>query len=152
MESLLSQVEHWHWWILSVLLIILEILVPAVFFLWLGIAAGLVGGLLLLFPEMGWKAQVLWFSGLAVASIGVWHGYLKKNPTSTDQPTLNRRGSQYIGRVFTLDEPIENGVGRIRVDDTGWKVSGPDLSSGAKVRVTGTKGTLLLVEAVSPTA
>ena len=150
MGLLPDQLAHTHWWILGVALVILEVLLPAFFFLWLGFAAGVVGVLVWLFPEMGWKAQVLWFSAVSVASVGLWHGFLKKHPTVTDQPTLNRRGSQYIGRTFTLTDPIVNGRGRIRVDDTGWQVAGAaDLPAGGQVRVTGVQGTLLLVEAAS---
>lgn len=141
--------DHWHWWIVAVVLIILEVISPAFFFLWLGIAAGLVGGLVLLFPALGWKTQWLFFSGFSVVSLGVWHFMLKHRPTTTDRPTLNRRGTHYVGRIFALSDPIENGMGRIRVDDSTWKVSGPNAPLGSKVRVIGVDGTLLFVELVS---
>lgn len=149
-EVWLGQLQHWHWWVLGVVLLILEVTAPAVFFLWMGAAAGLVGLLLLLFPEMGWQAQVVWFSVLSVGSIGLWHGFLKQRPTFTDQPRLNRRGSNYIGRIFTLDEPIVNGVGRLRVDDTMWKVGGPDTPAGDRVKVTGVDGVVLQVVPTGP--
>ena len=53
----------------------------------------------------------------------------------TDQPLLNRRGAQLIGRIATLAEPIKDGRGRIRIGDTLWRVSGPDLPAGTRVRV-----------------
>ncbi|HHO67888.1 MAG TPA: NfeD family protein, partial [Gammaproteobacteria bacterium] len=64
----------------------------------------------------------------------------------TDQPTLNRRGEQYIGRVFTLETPLVNGMGKIRIDDTTWKIEGPDCEPGTRIRVTGVDGTILKVE------
>jgi len=142
----LQEASYWHWWVLGVLLIILEILSPAIFFLWMGISAGVVGLLVLLIPAMGWETQILLFATFSVASIVVWRHYLKLHPIQSDQPQLNRRGEQYVGRRFTLDEPIVNGQGKIRVDDTTWKITGADCQAGTKVKVTGVSGVLLEVE------
>jgi membrane protein implicated in regulation of membrane protease activity len=51
-----------------------------------------------------------------------------------------------IGREFVLDEPIQSGRGRVRVADSVWLVTGPDLASGARVRVTDFQGAVLVVE------
>jgi membrane protein implicated in regulation of membrane protease activity len=59
---------------------------------------------------------------------------------------LNQRGLQYVGQVFDLVEPIENGVGKVRIGDGVWKVSGPALASGTTVRVTGVDGAVLTVQ------
>jgi len=142
----LQEASYWHWWVLGVLLIILEILSPAIFFLWMGISAGVVGLLVLLMPTMGWETQILLFAAFSVASIVIWRHYLKLHPIQSDQPQLNRRGEQYVGRRFTLDEPIVNGQGKIRVDDTTWKITGNDCPEGTHVHVTGVAGVILEVE------
>ena len=142
----LEGITYWHWWVLGIAFVILEIFSPAAFFLWMGIAAGVVGLLLLALPDLSWEWQILAFALLSVAAIALGRSYLKRNPIKTDQPTLNRRGEQYIGRQFTLDEPIVNGVGKLRVDDTSWKINGPECEAGTKVRVTGVDGVVLLVE------
>ena len=72
MIPLLGPVEYWHWWALGGALAIVEALVPGFVFLWLGIAAGLVGCLLWLWPGIGADFQVLAFAGLAVASVLGW--------------------------------------------------------------------------------
>jgi len=144
--SWLGEVNHWHWWVLGIAFVILEVFSPAAFFLWLGIAAGLVGLLLLAVPELAWVWQVLAFALFSVASVMLGRSYLKRHPIKTDQPTLNRRGEQYIGREFTLEAPIVNGNGKIRVDDTSWKIRGLDCVAGSQVRVTGVDGVVLLVE------
>ncbi len=149
MAELFASINHYHWWIVGVVMIILEVMAPTFFFIWMGFAAGVVGLLLLFFPDLGWKTQLLAFSTLAVVSIFASREYLKKKPIATDRPTLNKRGSQYIDRIFTLTEPIVDGVGRIQVDDSSWKISGDDLAAGQKVRVTDVEGTALIVEAVS---
>ena len=142
----MESITYWHWWILAAALIILEVFAPGAFFLWLGIAAGVVGGVIYLSPSLAWEYQVLTFSVLSVASIVVWRKYFRTTPQETDEPALNRRGEQYIGRVFTLAEPIVNSMGKIRVDDTTWKIRGEDCPVGTRVEVTGVDGTILEVE------
>ncbi|MEN8169429.1 MAG: NfeD family protein [Pseudomonadota bacterium] len=149
MAALFSHIDHWHWWILAVALLVLEAFAPGTFFMWMGISAVVVGLLVLIAPGMGWEYQVFAFAVLSVASIVAWRLYFGKHPVTTDQPTLNRRGEQYVGRTFTLDEPIENGNGKIRVDDTTWKINGNDCDSGSKVKVVGVDGVILTVEVVS---
>jgi membrane protein implicated in regulation of membrane protease activity len=144
--ELFSELNYWHWLVLGVGLIILEVLSQTIFLLLIGISAVVVGLLVLILPSVPWELQVVLFAALSVASIGVWQHYLKKYPTESDQPQLNRRGEQYVGRVFTLDEPIVNGQGKIKVDDSTWKITGDDCSEGTKVQVTGVDGVVLEVK------
>jgi membrane protein implicated in regulation of membrane protease activity len=145
---MLEQMTYWHWLILAAILIILEVFAPGAFMLWIGIAAGVVGVLLYFVPTMTWEYQFIVFSIAAVGSIIAWRSYRNKNPITTDEPTLNRRGAQYIGRTFTLDAPITNGVGKIRVDDSTWKIEGNDCPAGTKVKVVGIENTVFRVEVV----
>ncbi len=139
--------SFWYWWILGLALLILEVFAPGAFFLWMGISAGLVGLLSWLFPGLSIEWQLLIFTLVSVITVVGWRAYLRKNPVETDQPALNRRGEQYVNRIFTLDEPIVNGVGRIRVDDTTWRIQGDDTEAGSKVRVVGVDGVNLVVDA-----
>ena len=142
----LEHIVFWHWWILAGLLLILELTAPAFFFLWLGIAAAAVGLILLVFPSINLEIQLVLFAIASVVSILAWRKYQETRPVKTDQPNLNRRGHQYIGRVFSLKDPISNGVGKVTVDDSTWKVKGPDLPVGTHVRVTGVDGVIFKVE------
>jgi len=144
---MLEQLTYWHWFILAALLIILEVFAPGAFMLWIGIAAGVVGATLYFVPSMTWEYQLMLFSIAAVGSIIAWRGYGSTQPITTDEPTLNRRGAQYIGRTFTLEAPITNGIGKIRVDDSTWKIEGVDCPAGSKVKVIGIDNTVLKVEA-----
>ncbi|MBF0135674.1 MAG: NfeD family protein [Magnetococcus sp. DMHC-1] len=146
LETLLTHLQHWHWWIAAVILVIMEVTLPAFFFLWLGVAAAVTGLLALLFPELGWKGEMLCFSGLSLVSIALWHGVIRRCPTPTDLPNLNRRAAQYVGRVLTLDTPIVHGSGRVKVDDSLWKISGPDTPAHVQVKVTSLVGTTLTVQ------
>ena len=146
MENVFANIDYWHWWILAGVLLIIEVAAPSFFFLWLSIAAGITGLVLLAAPELGWEYQILLFSGLSVLSLTAFKRYQRANPVISDQPALNRRGEQYIGRTFTLAEPIKNNSGVISVDDSTWRITGTDLPSGTTVRVVGAEGTILKVE------
>ena len=138
-------VVFWHWWSLGAILLIVELLVPGMFFIWMGESAFVVGAVVWLFPAMALEHQVLLFSVLSVLSIVVFRRFLRTNPIQTDRPLLNQRAAQYVGRVFTLAEPIVNGRGKIRVDDSTWRVEGDDCPVGARVRVTDAEGVVLRV-------
>jgi membrane protein implicated in regulation of membrane protease activity len=146
MEELSFNVDYWHWWILGGVFLLLEIFISGFLFLWLAVAAAIVGAALIVFPEMGWKIQIVIFSILSVASIVFFRRYQKGHPARTDQPELNRRSRQYIGRTFTLQTPIVNGVGVLHVDDTTWRIVGEDMPSGQNIAVVDVDGVLLKVE------
>ena len=97
-------------------------------------------------PDLSWQSQLLWFAAFSIISIIAWVKIGKRVSKETDHPTLNQRGQQYLGRVFTLQEPIVNGDGKIAVDDSTWKIIGEDCVAGTKVKVTGVQGVILEVE------
>lgn len=135
----------WEWWVLGLALLVAEMLIPTGFFLiWIGVAAGLTGVLAWAVPTLAWQAQALLFGTLSLASFFLWRR-LRPALTASDRPTLNRRGESYVGRSFRLEEPLVDGVGRLRVDDSQWRVSGPDLPAGAHVRVIASDGATLKV-------
>ena len=145
---LLESIEFWYWWVAAVVFIGIEVFAPGVVFLWMGVSAALVGFLVLAVPSLDWRYQFMVFAVLSMVTALSWWGYRRRRPApESDQPALNRRGSQYIGRTFTLAEPIVNGQGKLKVDDTIWKIEGSDLTEGTQVRVVGVEGTILVVEA-----
>ena len=147
MEFMIS-LGSWNWFIIGLVLLGVEVLVPGFFFLWIGISALIIGfsTLLISWP---WQVQMLGFAVLSVASAYFgkkMFGYA--DDIASDDPHLNRRGSRLHGRTFTLTEAIEQGTGRVKVDDSVWRVTGPDTPAGMSVRVTGVDGTTLIVEPV----
>jgi len=136
----------WHWWVFGLLLLVAEMLSPTGFFLiWVGVAGVVVGAVAWVIPAMGWEMQLVLFGVLSVASFFAWR-HFRPHAAASDQPTLNRRGHSYVGRTFTLTEPIVNGVGKLHVDDSQWRIAGPDVPAGSRVRVVATEGTTLQVE------
>lgn len=140
------QPDYWHWWILALALIILETLLPGTFFLWMGLSALVLGLVAWLLPTMGWEMQLMLFAILSLVSIIGWRIWQRRHPDVSDQPALNRRAEQYIGRVFVLETPIENGFGKVRVGDSLWRVKGDEAPAGGRVRVTAVDGVVLVVK------
>ena len=138
----------WHWWVIGLVLLVVEILTPGFFFLWMAVSGFITGCLLWLVPSISLNTQLFVFSIMSIVTISVWKLYIKKHPIETDHPLLNQRGSQYIGRVFSLVEPITNGQGKIKVDDSLWKVHGEDCDINTKVKVTAVLGTVFEVEKI----
>lgn len=143
------QASDWFWWALALLLWAAEAALPGVFLLWFGIAAAGTALLHVLFPGMSTVLQWLVFSLLSlVATLAVWQ-YKRRHPVrQTDQPLLNQRAAQLVGRVYQLDTPIVNGRGRLKIGDAFWHVEGPDLEAGTRVRVLGVHDLVLHVAAV----
>jgi inner membrane protein len=138
--------NYWTWWVAAGVLVIIEMLLPGIVFLWLGIAAAVVGVIVLIVPGLDWPWQLVLFAALSVVSAFLGRSYLTRHPIQTRDAKLNRRGTQYIGRHFVLAAPIENGIGKLNIDDTTWKIQGPDLPAGARVKVTGVDNVVLTVE------
>ncbi|HUW54681.1 MAG TPA: NfeD family protein [Rhodanobacter sp.] len=142
---------HYLWWILALLLIAGEILLPGYFMLWIGLAAAVMGVLLWLAPSLGLLAQAVLFALLAVA-ICMAYARLLRPKLERSEPgneRLNRRGEQMIGQRYQLIEPIVNGRGKALVGDGQWLVSGPDLPLGSTVEVVAVEGTTLKVRAAA---
>lgn len=150
MMGFLLSLAYWHWFVLAGLLLIGEMALPSAILLWPGVAAVVIGMLTFVIP-LPWLMSVPMWAVLSIVLAFGWRAYRQKNPAPVDPTaqTLNQRGAQYIGRVFTLTEPIINGVGQVRVDDTIWKViSHDDFIAGATIKVVGVEGTSLRVEAL----
>lgn len=136
----------WHWWVLGFALLIAEILLPGTFCMWLGIAALVTGGVAWLLPGLSWPVELVVFSALSAVNVLLWFRFRNRESGGEADNGLNQRGRNYIGQVFSLAEPIQNGFGKARVEDTVWRVAGPELPLGAKVRVKSVEGATLRVE------
>jgi membrane protein implicated in regulation of membrane protease activity len=152
MFAWLAALGPWNWLILGGLLLALEIMAPGVYLLWIGIAALLTGALSFQIGDAAWwswQVQLIVFVVLAlVSTLAGRYFFGADRGGETDQPLLNRREQQLIGQVSTLEEPIRDGQGRVRLGDTLWLVRGPELPAGTRVRVVSAQDGHLKVEAV----
>lgn len=146
MLSWLASFGGWSWVVLGLVLIGGELLAPGVFLIWLGLAA-LLTGLVVGAADIGWQAAGLVFAGFSILSVLAGRLLTRRRTEEPDAATcLNDRARHLIGRVFTLEATMAGGEGRIRVDDSSWRVIGPELLAGTKVRVLRVEGATLVVE------
>jgi membrane protein implicated in regulation of membrane protease activity len=136
----------WAWIVVGVVLLALELAVPGGFLLWLGVA-GIITGLAAMFQPIDWPFQFLIFGGLSLVLIIAWMRYFKGRDQQSDRPLLNRRAEAFIGHEAVLNEPIRDGFGRLSLGDTIWRIAGPDMPAGRRVRVVSADGAVLRVEA-----
>jgi len=146
MSSMFVTLGSWNWLILGLLLMALETLAPGVFLFWLGLAALLVG-LLSFAVDLSWQMQLLLFAVFSAAAVPLWRRMAQRGKGVSPSPFLNKRADALVGRVFTLEKPIVDGSGTVRVDDTIWRVTSPDTAAGSKVKVVRADGAMLTVAA-----
>ena len=138
---------HYGWWLLALVLIGAEMLLPGYFLLWIGFAAAAIGLILVVAPGLDLAWQLVSFVALALWSSYVYWRFVRRLlDVPSDRPLLNRRAEQYVGRRYVLDTAIVNGQGKARVGDSVWLVEGPDLPAGATVEVVGVDGNTLRVK------
>lgn len=139
---------YWHWLALALVLVIAETLGAAGFLLALGMAAAVTGVVTLLLV-ISWQWQLVCFSIFCIFFAFAWWLYLKHRTSVTPPSLINRPLESMVGRTVTLIEAIDNGRGKIRLNDANWFVTGPELPAGSKVKVVAIEeGTLLVVEPV----
>jgi len=137
----------WAWIIAGLILLGLELVLPGGFLLWLGIS-GIITGLVVLFEPISWPFQWLMFGGLALVAIFLWLRWTRSRSDQSDRPFLNRRTDRFVGQEAVLEQPIVDGFGRLALGDTVWRITGPNLPAGQRVRITGSDGAVLEVVAI----
>jgi hypothetical protein len=145
MTEMFVTLGTWNWLIFGVVLMALELAAPGIFLFWLGLAALLVG-LTSFALDLSWQMQILLFALFAAAAVPLWRRLARNSAAvSLSNPFLNRRADALVGRVFTLEKPIVDGSGTVRIDDTVWRVAGPDTPAGSRVRIVQADGASLTV-------
>ena len=142
------KIVFWYWWALAAVLLVFEMMLPGVVFLFLAMGAAAAGLVLLIASDLSLEWQLVIFAVVSVVSAVGLRRTLRRLQ-HVDAPatsTLNARGEALVGQIFGLDAPILNGRGRIILGDGSWTVTGADMVKGARVRVISVSGTELKVE------
>src|SRR5262245_907595 len=105
------KIVFWHWWTLAGILLILEMTLPGVAFLFMSFGAMVVGIVLLMSPGIALEWQLLIFAVIGVATAVAARRLLPDRFTSRKAAQLNDRGGAMVGREIVLNEPIVNGHG-----------------------------------------
>ena len=142
------EIVFWYWWVFAVFMLAVELMAPGFFFLWLSLSGLIVGIELFLIPSTSVEIQLLIFSLLSLVSIFFWRRYGPSHRAESDQPLLNKRSAQYVGRVFTVFKAIENGRGKIKIGDSVWTVEGDDCPVGTRVEIVDVDGTVFFVKSL----
>ena len=140
------KIIFWYWWALAAVLLVFEMLLPGVVFLFLAIGAAAAGFGLLVVSDLSLELQLVLFAVFAVASAVGLRPTLRRLQDRTAAEKINARADALIGKTFVLDQPILAGRGRVKLGDGSWIVTGPDMVAGARVRVAAVDGTELKVE------
>lgn len=136
---------HWFWLTLGGLLLAAEMLGTNGYLLWSGISAVLVGVLVWLLP-LSWEWQGVIFALFTMASAFFWFRWLQRRERQQTPNTLNQRGNQLIGRHFTLQNGLVDGVGHVKIGDSSWRVQADsDLPAGSEVTVIAIEGITLRI-------
>ena len=134
----------WIWLVAGMALIAAETVAPGMFLLWIG-AAALATGLLTAVFDPGLAWTLLAFGGFAIVAVVMGRKVYGSRETPTDQPFLNRRADAMVGKSYTLAQPIRGGEGRLVVNDTQWRLRGPDMPAGARIVVRGVEDAVVLL-------
>jgi len=148
MIEIITSLGAWSWIILGGILLAIEVIAPGTFILWFGVSAIIVG-VISFAIDWNWQEQGVAFAILAIASFVMWWRLIRpvrRNEDASDQPFLNRRAHGFVGRVFTLEKPIVDGAGTVRIGDTIWRVTGPDCAAGSRIKIARAEGATLFVE------
>lgn len=141
---------YWHWLVLGMGLMLLEIVLTSFTALWFGSAAIVLGGLLLIFPSIPLNLQMLLWAILSSALTALWFKYLKPLARDKTMAGLSREAMiGQIGQVLSL--PHEHNRGTLRFpapvlgSDEWLFISQDTLAIGDRVRVTDISGNSLIV-------
>ena len=142
--------QYWHWLVLGMGLMLLEILLPSFTALWFGSAAIIIGALLLLFPEIPFNIQILLWAALSILLAALWFKYLKPLSTDRTMAGLSRESMiGQVGQVLTLPHDHSRGILRFPAPVLGsdeWQfICQDNLSIGDRVRVIDISGNSLIV-------
>jgi membrane protein implicated in regulation of membrane protease activity len=135
----------WLWLIGGVLLLILEVIAPGFFLVFLG-AAAIATGLFTVLFNLGAAAELALFALYAVIAVLVGRRFYANRTADSTDPLLNDRAGRLVGKVVTVVAAVDDQSGRVRVGDSEWSARGGPAAVGERVRITGVEGNCLTVE------
>ncbi|MBN8814810.1 MAG: NfeD family protein [Sphingomonas sp.] len=134
------------WLAAALVLAILEVVAPGFFMIFLALGAAITGFVMLIAPGLHLIVQALLFALFTAGAVALGRRWYHRSPSTVGPPGMNDRTANLIGRVVEVCEPIVGGEGRVKVGDGAWAAKGADMPAGARVKITGAAGSVLLVE------
>jgi len=135
----------WMWLIGGVLLLILEVIAPGFFLVFIG-AAAIATGLFTVLFGLGTAAQLALFVLYALVAVMLGRRFYANRTADSTDPLLNDRAGRLVGKVVSVVSDVDDHNGRVRVGDSEWSARGGPAAAGERVRITGIDGNCLTVE------
>ena len=133
----------WAWFIVAIVLLIIELIKTNGYTLWLSVSAAIVALLTYNITNFTILYQFIVFIILSLCLCFWWLNSLKKKPVQLNKLKIK----EYLGRVYPLEKSIKSGKGQLEIDGLIWFVhSERDLPKGSKIRIKGSNGVVLLIE------
>ena len=146
----MTDILYWHWILLGIALLILEIFLPTFTALWFGAAAVIIGVVKLVFPSMPLNVAMLLWAGLSIVLTWLWFKYVK--PLSVDKTKAGLSREAILGEVGqVLLAPTAERKGNLRfpapiLGSDEWEfICDTPLQVGDRVRVIDVLGNSLVV-------
>ncbi|VWX56582.1 NfeD family protein [Sphingorhabdus sp. 109] len=146
MDDIALNNPEYLWLGLAALLALAELFVPGVFLIWVAAAAALTG-VLSLFIDMTVAGQLTVFGLATIAAVLGGRRWYLAHKVESENPLLNNRAAQLVGRTVTVVEAVSATSGRAKVADGVWPARGPDMEEGTVAKVISVEGGVLVLEA-----
>lgn len=147
------QTYFWLWWILAVMLLLIDTFITNdVFLSWFVPPSVVMGFVMFFYHDLGVPQQIVIFSAIAVISIVLWETQVGNKMPPPDQPRLNDRLGNMVGLQGKVHQEIVDGAGSVWIGDCAWQVEGPDCPVGTRVQVTDVQDMTLVVTIIGPPA
>lgn len=134
------------WLTLALVLGAAELLAPGVFLIFLAIAAASTAAICFALPDVPFVAQIGAFGLWSAIAVLIGRRWYRDFPITTEDAMLSDRSQRLLGQVVTVTEPFVDGRGRVTLGDSVWLAQGPGSEIGARMRVSGVDGSVLVVE------
>ncbi|AIL33138.1 NfeD family protein [Basilea psittacipulmonis] len=142
---------YWGYLIIACLMLLLEVLAPALLGIFLAIASVVVALICYVMPDLDLAWQLCWYAVLSLLSFiswFYWGRHLIKKEKNDSASYLNNRAYHLLNRTIVLQSPITNGIGSEFIDGSRWSLKGDDLPQGTAVKIIDVDNMYLVVEKV----
>lgn len=130
----------WHWIVLGIALVLLELVVPSFTIFWFGLGAILVGLLMAVFPGLPMEWQLLVFSASSIGFTCLWFRYLRPRKRVASAITHEKQAIGQTGLAASRAlSPGEIGQAVFSVPVLGYEswdyVADEPINTGERLRV-----------------
>lgn len=140
----------WWWAIAGAVVLILEVLAPGFFLMFIG-GAAVVTGMVTLALDLSLAAQLILFVIASAVAVIAGKRYYGEQGVDNLATGINDPASRFAGKSGTVIDPVDAHGGRVRIGDSEWIARGGPAAAGERVLVVEVDGSCLIVERETPT-